>query len=558
MGAHVDRGMSDFFASNYETLAQQAPVLAERLRTMGSRERLEVLQSRAGAPVFRVGNITLHSLYDPQAEASQWATSIPDTTHPCVVLGFGNGYHLEGLHAGPVIVVEPDMGLLRKALEVRDLTAVLRHVELLCPETPQQVIDHLTQRFPTQDLTVLVHRPSLRLHPTFFDELTGRLEARKRLTEFRLKILVVCPVYGGSLPIAQYCSRALQALGHDVESFESSEWYALYRFMQRLTDQEAHVQQLQGMVSNALAEAVVARALKWEPDLIFALAQAPLHESALARLRKFGVPTAFWFVEDFRVMSYWQRVGPLYDHFFGIQSGEFLQQLKELGCRGVHYLPMACDPSIHQALSLMPQERQAYGSDVSFVGAGYYNRRNVFQGLLDFDLKIWGSDWQGCPALNSVLQRDGARISTEESVKIFNASTINLNLHSSPYHEGLNPHGDYVNPRTFELAACGAFQLVDHRALLPDLFRVGEELVCFSTLAEARQLISYYLTHADERHAIAARTRARALRDHTYEQRTQEMLESSLGQLFQNHVCQSDELRLQSGRRVSAHGRCAR
>jgi len=162
-------------------------------------------------------------LYDQEAEASQWAASTPDTTRPCVVLGFGNGYHLEGLHAGPVIVVEPDVGLLRKALEVRDLTAVLRRVELLCPETPQQVIDHLTQRFPTQDLTVLGHPPSLRLHPTFFNELTGRLEARKRLTEFRLKILVVDPVYGGSLPIAQYCSRALQALGHDVASFDSSQ-----------------------------------------------------------------------------------------------------------------------------------------------------------------------------------------------------------------------------------------------------------------------------------------------------------------------------------------------
>jgi spore maturation protein CgeB len=279
------------------------------------------------------------------------------------------------------------------------------------------------------------------------------------------------------------------------------------------------------MVSNVLAEAVVAQALKWEPDLIFALAQAPLHESALARLRKFGVPTAFWFVEDFRVMNYWQRVGPLYDHFFGIQSGEFLQQLQGRGCRGAHYLPMACDPSIHQPLALTPQEHQAYSSDVSFVGAGYYNRRNFFQGLLDFDLKIWGSDWQGCPALNSVLQRDGARISTEESVKIFTASTINLNLHSSPYHEGVNPHGDYVNPRTFELAGCGAFQLMDHRALLPDLFRVGEELVCFSTLTEARRLIAYYGTHADERHAMAGRARARALKDHTYEQRMQEMLE---------------------------------
>jgi spore maturation protein CgeB len=100
---------------------------------------------------------------------------------------------------------------------------------------------------------------------------------------------------------------------------------------------------------------------------------------------------------------------------------------------------MACDPSIHRHLWLTPQEHQAYGSDISFVGAGYYNRRNFFQ-------KVWDSDWQGCPPLNPVLQRDGARISTEAVVKIFNASTINLNLHSSPYYEGVKPHGDYVNP----------------------------------------------------------------------------------------------------------------
>ena len=118
--------MRDSFALNIATLAQQAPAVRQKLRTIGSREGLEVLQSRAGAPVFRAGNITLHSLYDPQAEASQWAARIPDTTRLCVVLRFGNGYHLEGLHAGPVIVVEPDVGLLRKVLEVRDLTAVLR------------------------------------------------------------------------------------------------------------------------------------------------------------------------------------------------------------------------------------------------------------------------------------------------------------------------------------------------------------------------------------------------------------------------------------------------
>jgi hypothetical protein len=67
------------------------------------------------------------------------------------------------------------------------------------------------------------------------------------------------------------------------------------------------------------------------------------------------------------------------------------------------------------------------------------------------------------------------------------------------------------------------YLLVDHRALLPDLFHVGEELVCFSPLVEARQLISYYCTHADERHAIAAH--ALEPSRSTYAQRMQEMLE---------------------------------
>jgi hypothetical protein len=94
MGARVEMRMRDFFESNDAMLAQREPALAQKLRTTSSRERLEVFQSRAGAPVFRAGNITLHSLCDPQAEAPQWAARFADTTRPCVVLGFGNGFHL--------------------------------------------------------------------------------------------------------------------------------------------------------------------------------------------------------------------------------------------------------------------------------------------------------------------------------------------------------------------------------------------------------------------------------------------------------------------------------
>ena len=111
-----------------------------------------------------------------------------------------------------------------------------------------------------------------------------------------------------------------------------------------------------------------------------------------------------------------------------------------------------------------------FGSALSFVGAGYPNRQEFMQGLLDFDLKIWGSDWKLPSPLTPVIQDNAARVVEADIVKIFNASRINLNLHSSPFHQGINPDGDYLNPRIFDFSVAGAFQLVDWRAQLPGFF----------------------------------------------------------------------------------------
>jgi spore maturation protein CgeB len=198
--------------------------------------------------------------------------------------------------------------------------------------------------------------------------------------------------------------------------------------------------------------------------------------------------------------------------------------LREAGARRTAFLPMAASPEIHRKMEPTAEELAEFGSDVSFVGAGYYNRRQLFEGLVDLDFRIWGNEWDNCPVLRPFLQRDGARVDTDDGVKVFNASRININLHSSSYHEGVNPDGDFVNPRTFEIAACGAFQLVDPRAGLANFFRVGEEVACFESLAELRAKIARYLEDPDGRKEIAERGRRRVLRDHTYERRMEEMI----------------------------------
>jgi spore maturation protein CgeB len=82
-----------------------------------------------------------------------------------------------------------------------------------------------------------------------------------------------------------------------------------------------------------------------------------------------------------------------------------------------------------------------------------------------------------------------------------------------------------VNPRTFNLAAAGAFQLVDARGQLPEFFTPEEEVATFESLAEARTKIDHFLAHEEERLRVAEKGRERCLRDHTYGVRLEQALD---------------------------------
>jgi spore maturation protein CgeB len=175
-------------------------------------------------------------------------------------------------------------------------------------------------------------------------------------------------------------------------------------------------------------------------------------------------------------------------------------------------------------MTLTAAEHQEYGADVSFVGAGYANRRALLPQWLshEWTMKLWGNEWDGATNLARILQRNGARIDTDACMKVFNATKINLNLHSCS-GTGMDPQPDFVNPRTFELAACGAFQLVDDRTLLPDLF-TSDEVASFRRTEDVPQLIRRWLPDTEGRRAHAEASRRRVQRDHTYRHRLQELL----------------------------------
>jgi spore maturation protein CgeB len=373
---------------------------------------------------------------------------------------------------------------------------------------------------------MLTYMPAARLHAEFHQRLEGAL--RRAVSERqsgRLHVAVIGPIYGGSLPIARYAVTALEALGHRVSWIDHSTHKPSYDAL-GIYREARHRQMMQGRLAEVLSIGTVTHLAEDPPDLVLAIAQAPLTLAVLEHLRKKKFLTAMWFVENYRHLTYWQQLAAGYDHWFVIQQGDCHEAFTRAGARAVTYLPLAADPTVHQPRALTDAEWAEYGADVSFVGAGYPNRRALLPRWLskEWSFKLWGNEWEGAADLAPVLQRGGARIDTDTCMKVFNASAINLNLHSCG-HDGLDPDADFVNPRTFELAACGVFQLSDERSLFPDLF-TDQEVTRFRDVAAVPALIRTWLNEPDHRRAVAESARRRVLRHHTYEHRMKDLLAS--------------------------------
>lgn len=517
-----------YLAQNLEGLRKRYPALAQ-ITQENSGGLLTVVPSREGSPSATHEGRWVHSGYDPRKEAHAWAEAQLlewKVGELGVVLGVGLLYHVEALVAlksqgAMLAVVVPNVAELKDAASARLMETWTNKVEWVWG-TSAAMAEQLVEK--SAALRFMTYGPAACLHADAHRDLeTGlrRIVAAKQTG--RLHVAVVGPIYGGSLGIARHTVAALEALGHRVTWLdqsphqESYEAFGVYR-------EPRHRLTMQSRFADMLSVGIVTHLAEDPPDLVLALAQAPMNLAVLEHLRKKKFLTAMWFVENYRHLTYWRQLAGGYDYWIVIQQASCVEALKRAGARHVDYLPMAADPALHRPLNLTAAEQREYGADVSFVGAGYTNRRTLLPRWLSNDrsFKLWGNEWEGADGLASVLQRAGTRIDTETCIKVFNATSVNLNLHSCA-GDGLDPEADFVNPRTFELAACGAFQLVDERSLLPDLF-TSNEMIRFTAAAEVPALIRTWLDDAPGRRAIAEAARRRVLAQHTYEHRVKELL----------------------------------
>ena len=129
-------------------------------------------------------------------------------------------------------------------------------------------------------------------------------------------------------------------------------------------------------------------------------------------------------------------------------------------------------------------------------------------------LNAWGPDMPRGPLYG------------DDFIKAFSNADIALNIHQffgEPAAQGR--YGTGANRRVFEIAGIGTVQLVDAKADIARSFVPDEEVVLFRSSAELRDRALDLLA---ERAEIAARARARALREHTWRHRLEILITRTL------------------------------
>ena len=131
----------EYFSRNMSVLRQCYPPLAEELNGLeDAGEGLTIETAASGAPTLLIQGRYVHSKRDPEREAERLvegavASRQDDDENPALLLGFGLGYAASALAAKfpgrPVIIVEKRAEVLKKALEVRDLQALLSRSKLI-------------------------------------------------------------------------------------------------------------------------------------------------------------------------------------------------------------------------------------------------------------------------------------------------------------------------------------------------------------------------------------------------------------------------------------------
>lgn len=268
---------------------------------------------------------------------------------------------------------------------------------------------------------------------------------------------------------------------------------------------------------------------KFKPEIALSLVGFKFPLAMLQWLKQQHIKTAVWFTEDPYYMDRTAILARQYDYIFSIDSAavDFYQRS---GHKHAFQLSLATSPEVFRP----KQVETKYKSDICFVGFPYPERIKDIQHLVmntSYKIQVVGK-WK-FPLYklrrNQNLNIHEGWVEPQNVCEFYNGAKIVLNTHR-PFNLQQNMNklgivGKSINNRTFDVASCASFQLIEYRDDLKEHFVEGEEIVAFKSINDLLEKVHYYIENDGERNHIANKARERVLKEHTFESRVKKMVD---------------------------------
>jgi spore maturation protein CgeB len=358
-----------------------------------------------------------------------------------------------------------------------------------------------------------------------------------------MKLLVVHP--GSQFSTGDVCRgliAGLRANGHEVGIYAltdriaaASEWVALLQRRARRRDPNrpklTHDERMNRIFDEA-AKDVLAMALDNRVDGVLVISAMFVPGQTLWRLKQAGIPVGLVLTESPYDDERHVQLAPLATVVWTNERAS-VDRIKAVQ-PNTHYLAAAYDPALHTAI---PQAMDTdYAShDVVFVGTAFRERLDLLAAVdwTGIDLGLYGNFAGGvgghrpnakCRRILDPYVRGGL-MGNAETCALYRNAKIGLNIYRTSIDFQGKRHIDAaesMNPRAYELAAVGCFQMSDWREEIDDVMGAGH-VSAFASPDDLRAQIDYYLANPDERRAMATGARW-WVEDHTFQRRAGQLV----------------------------------
>ena len=297
-------------------------------------------------------------------------------------------------------------------------------------------------------------------------------------------------------------------------------------------------------------------------DLFFAyLKEGMVEPGVIKEIRKTGVPTCNFSCNNTHQFYLVEQLSPQFDYNLHSEK-DAREKFLKIGANPLWW-PMASNPKYFKP------ENHKRTMDVSFVGGNYGLRSRYINYLLQkgVNAHAYGPGWQGgaktpfrsaakrylyimqslfsrqikdqaCASAKLAdhdLRRSVSKlfplnvhppVSDAELISLYSKSKISLGiLEVYDNHDPSSGVLRHLHLRDFEAPMCGALYCTGHTEELAEMFEPDEEILTYRDEGELLDKVKYYLKHEGEGENIRITGRQRALKDHSYQRRFDQLFE---------------------------------